>query len=267
MTLVSSFSHTDMDPSRIRSGTGTELLRLYLQFASTNGRDLGDGGRSEIALNSFEEDVFQALTERGIGLIPQWGSSGYRIDMVAQHPERPGEFVLAIECDGASYHSAPTARDRDRLRQRQLEALGWRFHRIWSTDWFMRREEEIERAVSAYQFAVTQGNDNTNTSGHQGLDEGEGRIASTAQSPNQRADAQVKRKTRPDLPLGLTIDEYSHGELVALAVWINSDGRLRTDDEIIEEMKVELGFKRRGSRIEAALRAAAANVGRSADPR
>ena len=45
-------------------------------------------------------------------------------------------MVLAIECDGARYHSSPTARDRDRLRQDHLERLGWRFHRIWSTDWF-----------------------------------------------------------------------------------------------------------------------------------
>jgi hypothetical protein len=63
-------------------------------------------------------------------------------------------LVLAIECDGASYHSSPTARDRDRLRQQMLEGLGWRFHRIWSTDWFLRRDGEIERAVEAYRRAV-----------------------------------------------------------------------------------------------------------------
>jgi hypothetical protein len=32
-------------------------------------------------------------------LIPQMGASQFRIDMVAEHPEKPGRYVLAIECD------------------------------------------------------------------------------------------------------------------------------------------------------------------------
>jgi hypothetical protein len=57
--------------------------------------------------------------------------------------------VLAIECDGATYHSALWARERDRLRQDVLQHLGWRFHRIWSTDWFYNRLSEIERLRAA----------------------------------------------------------------------------------------------------------------------
>ncbi len=63
-------------------------------------------------------------------------------------------MVLAIECDGASYHSSETARDRDRLRQEQLERLGWTFHRIWSQDWFRDKQRETDRAVAAYTMAV-----------------------------------------------------------------------------------------------------------------
>ena len=95
-----------------------------------------------------------ALEARGIRTRPQFGASRYRIDLVAMHPEKPGRPVLAIECDGASYHSSATARDRDRLRQAHLQRLGWRFHRIWSTDWFYSREQETQRAVSAYEEAV-----------------------------------------------------------------------------------------------------------------
>src|SRR5919197_6565946 len=141
-----------MDPARSRAGTG--LLRDYLQYVSSGGAVFGDGHASPVPLNPFEADVADTLQAAGIPVVPQWGASQYRIDLVARHPERPGQFVLAIECDGASYHSAATARDRDRLRQQHLEALGWRFHRIWSTDWFLRREEEIRRAVDAYRAAV-----------------------------------------------------------------------------------------------------------------
>ena len=137
MTVVSSFSHLDMDPSRSKA-RGVELLRAYLEYAASGGSRLARVGGTAVPLNDFEQSVHDALVKRGIELIPQWGASQYRIDLVAKHPRRPGEFVLAIECDGATNHSGGTARERDRLRQQHLEALGWRFHRIWSTDWLPR---------------------------------------------------------------------------------------------------------------------------------
>jgi hypothetical protein len=75
-------------------------------------------------------------------------------------PDKPGRYILAVECDGATYHGALWARERDRLRQEILEGLGWRFHRIWSTDWFHRREPERSRlkaALKAAQGAPPQG--------------------------------------------------------------------------------------------------------------
>src|SRR5439155_22767621 len=108
----------------------------------------------DFPMNSFEAKVFDVLESKRIPLVPQCRASKYRIDLVAQHPKQRGRYVLAIECDGASYHSSPTARDRDRLRQQQLENLGWKFHRIWSTDWFLRREDEVRRALAAFQDAV-----------------------------------------------------------------------------------------------------------------
>jgi hypothetical protein len=63
------------------------------------------------------------------------------------HPSKAGTFLLGIECDGAGYHSGTSARDRDRLRQEILENLGWRIHRIWSTDWFKSRDNEIKRLL------------------------------------------------------------------------------------------------------------------------
>ena len=42
----------------------------------------------------------------------------------------------------------------------------------------------------------------------------------------------------------------------SLARWILSDTLLRTDDDLMSEMRRELGFKRRGSRIDAALKGA-----------
>ena len=54
---------------------------------------------------------------------------------------------MGIECDGATYHSAKSARDRDRLRQTILERLGWNIRRIWSTDWFKNPHGELSPII------------------------------------------------------------------------------------------------------------------------
>jgi len=81
------------------------------------------------------------------------GTAGYHIDIGDRDPEKPGRYLLAVECDGAMYHSSQSARDRDRLRQAVLEGLGWRFHRIWSTDWFRNPFAEKERLINAIKLA------------------------------------------------------------------------------------------------------------------
>lgn len=252
LTLVSSFRAGDIDTARVRPGSGVELLRDYVQYAASEGRLLGDTDRTQVPLNDFEQDIFDVLSGRGLGLIPQLGSSGYRIDMAVKHPARPGEFVLAIECDGASYHSSYTARDRDRLRQQQLEALGWRFHRIWSTDWFLRKEKEVERAIKAYDDAVA-------FAGHTAA-QSSGPVGNGGASASCQVEARP-RGPRPPVPRRQSISEYSIGELLRLVRWIQSDGQLRSDDELVAEVVRELGLSRRGKRIETEIRAALAALG------
>lgn len=244
MTVVSSFDHQDVDPSRSKA-RGVELLRLFLEFAATGGRHLGDTKLTEVPMNPFEEDVFNALAREGIDLVPQLGASRYRLDFGVKDPEKPGKFVLAIECDGATYHSAPTARDRDRLRQQQLEALGWRFHRIWSTDWFVNRDGEIRRAMAAYRKAL----DPTETRHQAGVTEKPRPAAPEKQSTPHR-------NPQPHVPRRDKIDDYPMYELVAVVHWILSDGLLRTDDQILDAVVQQLGFQKRGRRIVQAVREA-----------
>ena len=146
LTLVSSFASADMDPEK--GADGVRLLRQYLQYAESRGANLGEAALAKPELNPFEIDVRDSLERAGVPVVAQWGCSGYFIDYVAKHPRDPGRLVLAIECDGAAYHSSATARDRDRLRQDHLERLGWKFHRVWSTDWFRDKGKEIDAAES-----------------------------------------------------------------------------------------------------------------------
>lgn len=241
LTLVSSFSHHEVDLSRSGS-RGVHLLKAYLEYAASGGARLPISVTSgEIPLNPFEADVSDALQAKGLTLLPQYGASRYRIDLVAMHPTKHGRPVLAIECDGAAYHSTPTARDRDRLRQQHLTRLGWRFHRIWSTDWFMRREGEIERAVSAFRDAVRRADI---------LDDDEGVPANT-EPPTEKVVvlAGNSRHVMPQLPPRESITEYSRTELRDLATWVASDGLLRADEEWLREVFEALPFERLGGRI------------------
>jgi very-short-patch-repair endonuclease len=247
LTLVSSFSHHDMDPGRSKA-RGVELLRLYLQFAASGGRDAGQSQLGEIPLNPFELDIYEALTRHGLKLLPQWGASKFRIDFVVQHPERPGQFVLAIECDGASYHSAPTARDRDRLRQQILEGMGWTFHRIWSTDWFNRRDVEIERTLAAYRdaLAVVQ---NSGPGQRARPSNRESNSTATTYAAQPEVSAVLMRKARPVIRSQTQIDLYLDSDIKRMIEWVRSDGLLRTNDVIINEVSKELGFGRVGKKI------------------
>jgi hypothetical protein len=142
-----SFHPSDIDASR-SARHGVRILKHYLEFA--NGAPLGGIEYFEgFADSPFEEDVADAIRSMGYFADHQVGTAGFRIDLGVRHPDRPGAYLLAVECDGATYHSALWARERDRLRQDVLEHLGWRFHRIWSTDWFYNRKVEIERLRNA----------------------------------------------------------------------------------------------------------------------
>jgi very-short-patch-repair endonuclease len=134
---------------------GPELLRAYLDFAERGvlpGPELATASRGTFE-SAFESDVASAVAQLGYEVRPQVGVSTYRVDLGVVSKVRPSRFALGIECDGASYHSAKTARDRDRLREEILRGLGWRIHRVWSQDWFHRRALALERIRLAIEAA------------------------------------------------------------------------------------------------------------------
>ena len=149
--VFASFDPGDIDLNRTQR-VGPRVLKRFLEFAKT-GIIEEHVPTGLVADSPFEEDVATVIRGLGYEADPQVGSSGFRIDIGVRHPDRPGQYLVAVECDGAAYHAALWARERDRLRQDILENLGWRFHRIWSTDWFHRREPEIRRLKQALDAA------------------------------------------------------------------------------------------------------------------
>ncbi len=154
--LVGSIVPTDIDLDKITS-EGVKMLRSYIEFAQEGVAAL----ERELSFNynldfdsPFEEAVYDFLQTKGYNVVTQVGCSGFRIDMAVKHPTKSGHFAIGIECDGATYHSSRTARERDRLRQSVLEDMGWTIYRIWSTDWIKNQQIEKEKLINAIEKAL-----------------------------------------------------------------------------------------------------------------
>lgn len=154
--LVTSMHSTDITVKDLENG-GKRLFREYLDYAEHGEIAL----ERAVSVNAFEEfdsefelEVYDFLKEKGYKCDTQVGVSNFRIDIGLKRSEAT-DYVLAIECDGASYHSSRNARDRDRLRQSILEGMGWKFYRIWSTDWFKNNAVEKQRLIEAVEAALS----------------------------------------------------------------------------------------------------------------
>ena len=253
--VFASFEPGDIDHSRT-TREGPRVLKRFLEFAKSRQIDqpqpTGDDAGSP-----FEEDVADVIRGFGYNVDPQVGSAGFRIDLGVRCVEKPGQYILAVEFDGATYHSALWARERDRLRQDVLEGLGWTFHRIWSTDWFFRRVQEIERLRKALKEAAEVAHDGISVRGaneNQSETDGENLTGTPAPVPievhtpkitvpaYQKADLKVSSSKEPhESPVALL------SELALRVVQIEGPIHLQ---EVARRISSAFGKGRTGQRIE-----------------
>lgn len=151
--VVSSMEAHDIPASQ---NENVEALRAYLDFAKRGIEVLGTQSSATGLMpeSPFEESVIRTIESWGYKVEPQVGAAGFRIDLAVRHPAKSGVFAIGVECDGYQYHSSPTARDRDRLRDQVLEGLGWTLHRIWGTSWYRDRASEEQRLRAAIEDAI-----------------------------------------------------------------------------------------------------------------
>ncbi|TXD36534.1 DUF3320 domain-containing protein [Lujinxingia vulgaris] len=150
LKVFSTLEPHQIDTSRTQA-VGVRHLKTFLEYAKRGPAALFE----EVTQASmhdydspFEREVAERLRQAGWEVHTQVGVAGYRVDLGVVDPQRPGAYLLGVECDGASYHSSKNARDRDRIRQGVLENLGWTIHRIWSTDWWHDPAGQTERVVA-----------------------------------------------------------------------------------------------------------------------
>ncbi|MDZ4840150.1 MAG: AAA domain-containing protein, partial [Bacteroidota bacterium] len=149
-----------------KSNSGQAVFYTYLAYAkavSNNNRDDVNRIVSDLARQSSgnlpnTKDVFDKLTftespfEEEVvrhlcnflpsgRIVCQYEIGGFRIDIVILN-ESLTKPILAIECDGKRFHNSTEAYNWDVFRQKMLEGYGFKFYRIWSTNWW--RNPEIE---------------------------------------------------------------------------------------------------------------------------
>jgi len=149
---------TSLQPGEIivdaQSSRGVRALHDYLAYVR-DGILAGPKPGERQPDSDFELAVADVLRNAGYEVVPQLGVAGFYIDIAVKNPSRRGEYIVAIECDGAMYHSARSVRERDRIRQEILEGMGWkdRIYRIWSTDWFRDPNTQIRRLLAFVESA------------------------------------------------------------------------------------------------------------------
>lgn len=150
LICVSSFKSTEMKAGE--TSRGAKMLQKYLDYAEHGVKTL-DGSRLVVAGEDveadspFELEVKRALEDRGYEVKKQIGVSGFKIDLAIINPKTGTDYILGIECDGASYHSSYSARVNDRLREDILRRLGWDIYRIWSQHWITNKEKILDDIV------------------------------------------------------------------------------------------------------------------------
>jgi hypothetical protein len=156
-------------------------------------------------------------------------------------PKAPGRYLLGVECDGATYHSARSARDRDKLRQRVLEARGWRLHRIWSCDWWQDREGEIARLIQAIE-AVREDEPEP---------EPETALAVPVAQVTEAVSAPAPASVRPYV----AADPYAGGPLAEYAAEVVAAEGPVQHDLLLLRLRVAGGYARLGTQVRADLEA------------
>lgn len=266
IVIFSTLMPEQIDLSRVRAA-GVRDLKNYLDFAIRGPRALIEQiNPTGLEPDSpFEKQVINQLREKGWAVHSQVGVSGYRIDIGVVDPRAPGRYLLGIECDGATYHSAATARDRDRLRHLILEGLGWELHRIWSTDWWRNPSEPMQKILARLEHLLTV------EPSEEDAPEEPGTESAEASEPEAVEVAAYAKMVQPESAPKQTLPAYRSAEIAGgnpdhfynpesrkilagqLSQVINAEGPI-ADAVLFRKVARAWGLARTGRRIEELLR-------------
>ncbi|PUA34785.1 DNA helicase [Paenibacillus elgii] len=156
MKVFSTLKPEHLNTSRT-SAQGVAGLKAFLEYAEKGKEALGfrnSVSTSHSRVQGLEVQIADELRKAGHQVDVQIGVSGYRIDLAVVDPRDSSKYALGIVCDGYGYSQAKTARDREILRYRVSEQLGWKLHRVWSLDWWENPKRELQRIEQALEIVL-----------------------------------------------------------------------------------------------------------------
>jgi very-short-patch-repair endonuclease len=255
--VFSSITADDIDLQRAKS-QGAAAFKTFLRYAATGILDAQEptGGDYD---SDFERQVAVALEGLDFEVHRQVGTAGFVIDLAIVDPSMPGRYLLGIECDGATYHSARSARDRDRLREAVLRDRGWRIHRVWSTDWFHRPAEQLQKMVGAIEQARIQWDSDeevrVDEDDHaEDMEDGDVEIERSPESEKSNGEMSFSwaipyEESRQEVPSGTPIPETSRPILEGIVTAVvRVEGPIHKE-EIARRLTSLWGLQRTGARI------------------
>ena len=144
MMVFSTLQPEQIDLNRSRA-KGVEGLKRFLEFAKN--------GRIAVSTNQvaqergldLADDIAKEIRKMGYEVDTHVGRSNFKVDVAVINPDNPDSYLLGILCDGRNYYETKTERDREITQPNVLRGLGWNLLKIWSVDWFINRDKDLER--------------------------------------------------------------------------------------------------------------------------
>lgn len=247
--VFTNITASDMNPGP-NAKFGIRALKSFLYYAQ-HGKFESDKEEIITKPQPFEEIVVQSLRDNGYIVREKVGSAGFYIDLAIVDKNNPGRYILGICCDGKSYETAKSARDRDRLRTIVLEGMGWKLFKLWSTDWFRNPEGELRLLIETIENAKNQVEHNDALE-EELMEE----LKNLIREEPEEIDNSLPRYKTASLPLDVAHQElhtYSPGKL---ALWIQEVVKIESPvhfEEMARRIADANGISKIGSRVRAAI--------------
>lgn len=247
--VFTNITASDMNPGP-NAKFGIRALKSFLYYAQ-HGKFESDKEEIITKPQPFEEIIAQSLRDNGYIVREKVGSAGFYIDLAIVDNDNPGRYILGICCDGKSYETAKSARDRDRLRTIVLEGMGWKLFNVWSIDWFRNPQGELRLLIETIENAKNQVEHNDALEEELMED-----LKNLVREEPEEIDNSIPRYIKVSLPSEVCHQEIHTYSLGKLGAWIHEVVKVESPvhfEEMARRIADANGISKIGSRVRASI--------------
>lgn len=146
--VCANFRPKDIDLSRTQTPAIADL-KEFLVFVESGYNEDKLAYRMEFPDDPLLSQIEEGLRTKGWEVHRQVGLSPLRIGLAVLHPDEANRYLACVIGDGYMYRDSRTTCERDLVRLKQLNRLGWNILRVWSLDWLRHPDAALERLHQA----------------------------------------------------------------------------------------------------------------------